>query len=323
MSREVIDKIYSGRKEKIRSYVLMNLGTMVNKGYNYKKICIVEGSSDRIFYSNISCIDLNTNTRYLWNYRSDDTYSDVDVGKDAVISSYNMIKKNPRVYELMKKCLFIIDRDYDGAKSMKYAYDVSREKNMCITLGHSYENFFLDENNIRKIFYFLGKNDNDILAFEKKFKQFLNDSFEFFRLKASTIEVKKKGSSCYDMYANNYHTDLDLSKDIFDFKFDKEHFDNDYFNKQLMNEEILRMRRYINYFENNSALYFYNNYSKSIISNRNNLRGHEAMNFLIAYLRDVYNIILVESFNNELFVNLVKILDVNMNFVNGLGNRGE
>lgn len=319
MNREVIDAIQRGRREKIRSYVLMNISTMLNKGYDYKWICVVEGKTDRLFYSNISEIDLKTKTRYLWNYRTQDTYVDVDVGKDAVISSYRMIRKNPRFNVLLNKCIFIIDHDYDGAKSMKYDYDVDRENKMSITLGHSYENYFLEKENVKKIFDYLGKNEKEITKFEQKYKQFLAESSEFFRLKSATIEVLKKGSICYDMYADTYHTNVELSKDIFDFKFDNFNFDNNYFNKKIMYNEIERMRNYINQYQNKSALKFYNHYSKNIINNRSYLRGHEAMNFLTAYLRDVFNIELINNSSNELLEQLTRIIDVNMNFVNGLG----
>ena len=70
---------------------------------------------------------------------------------------------------------------------------------------------------------------------------------------------------------------------------------------------------------NINAKIFYNNYSKDIIYNRSYLRGHEALHFLIAYLRDVYNIELMDNPANELFINFTRIINVDMKFVNGLG----
>lgn len=322
MSSEVVNALQKGRKEKIRSYILCHLATDLNRGYNYRFVCIVEGKTDRQFYSNIKSFDLKNNVRYLWNYRDSKTVDDIDVGKDAVIASYNMIRKNPKYNIILNKCIFIIDRDYDGAKSMKYNYDEDRERKMSITPGHSYENFFLEENNIKKIFHYLGKTENDINEFEMKYKQFINEIGEFVRLKSSTIEVKKKGSPCYDYYAYNYKTPLNnISEDIFNFNFDCSHYNNYYFNKNKMLEEVRRMNDYINSYENKSALDFYRSYSKDIAYNRNYVRGHEAMNFLIAYLRDVHNIKLCDSPANTLFCKLANIIDVNFRIVNGLGKQ--
>ena len=43
------------------------------------------------------------------------------------------------------------------------------------------------------------------------------------------------------------------------------------------------------------------------------------MNFLTAYLKDVFNIELVNNSSNELLEQLTGLIDVNMHFVNGLG----
>lgn len=320
MSSCVVDALQKGRNEKIRSYILCHLATDLSRGYNYKYFCIVEGKSDFKFYSNINSFDLKNNVRYLWNYRNDKTVENIDVGKDAVIANYNMIRKNPKFNRFMSKYIFIIDHDYDGAKSMKYNYDKDRESKMSITPFHSYENFFLEENNIKKIFYYLGKSESDIEQFETKYKQFIKETGEFVRLKSSTIEVRKKGSPCYDYYINPYRTPLnDISTDIFEFNFDSNHYNDNYFNKSRMIEEIIRMTNYINQYENQNALIFYRNYSKNIGYNRSYVRGHEAMNFLISYLRDVFDIELCDNPANELFCKLANIIDVNFKFVNGLG----
>lgn len=316
MSREVVNAMYKGRNNKIWSYILVNLSTTLNKSYDYRYICIVEGKTDKSFYENINSYDLKTRVRYLWNYRNEKTYENSDIGKDAVIGSYISIKKNPKFYSHINKIIFIIDHDYDGAKSMKYEFDLDRENKISITDGYSFENYFLEENNIKKIFYYLGKNDEDILKFENKYKKFLSDSNEFFRLKSSTIEVKKKGSPCYDWYISSYKTSLtDISKDIFEFNF----HNTNYFNTIRMNNEINDMRYYVNRLGNYSAKLFYNKYSKPLVLERKYVRGHEALNFLIAYLRDEYDIELCDNPANDLFCELVNILDINFIIKNGLG----
>ena len=321
MNRYVVDTLQRGRKEKIRSWILCHLTTDLNRGYNYKYICIVEGKTDRLFYSNINSINLNDNVRYLWNYRDCNTVDDIDLGKDAVIGSYNMIKKNPKFSKVLNKCIFIIDHDYDGAKSMKYEYDEDRENKMSITKGYSFENYFLEEENIKRIFNYLGKTENDISRFESKYKQFINEIGEYVRLKSSTIEIKKKGNPYYDCYAYSYKTPINnISKEIFDFNFDNYHYNVNYFNKNIMLEEIQRMKNFINKYENRNALLFYNNFSKNIGFKRDYVRGHEAMNFLKAYLKDVFEIELCDNPANELFIELTKVLDVDFKAVNGLGN---
>ncbi len=316
MSNEVIDTIQDGRKKKIWSYTLYNLAVILNNSYNYRHICIVEGKTDKSFYENINSYDLKTRVKYLWNFRDEKTYENSDVGKDAVIGSFISIKKNPKFYSYIDKLIFIIDHDYDGAKSMKYEFNLYRENKISITDGYSFENYFLEENNVKKIFYYLGKTDEDILRFEEKYKKFLIDTYEFFRLKSSTIEVKKKGSPCYDWYIRSYKTSLtNISKDIFEFNFKN----TNYFNITKMYNEINDMRYYVNKTGNYSAKLFYNKYSSSLVLDRKYVRGHEALNFLIAYLRDEFDIELCDNPANKLYCELVRILDINFVIKNGLG----
>lgn len=313
MGNNTVELMLNGRKEKVRSHVLLQLVTQINNGYDYRKFCIVEGSTDEPFYSNISNIDLRNKIKYLYNdKRAYDAHEEMEVGKDAVISSYNMIRKNHTQY--LDKCIFIIDRDYDGAKSMHYCYDIEREKRMSITPGYSFENMFLEEENVKIIFSYLKRSNKELKEFERKYKQFLEETKEYFRLKATIIEVKKKGTVCYQYNKSWYKKKLDYSE-IFTFNFDSFHYADDYFNRCGMEEEIKSMRQFVERPENKNAFLFYNKYSEEIVANRDMLRGHDALNFLSAYLRDIFGIVLTQSLLNS----LTRKINIRMTFVNGLG----
>lgn len=303
------------RNIKPRNHIIQSLTNSIN---SYSRFCIVEGSTDKPFYSNINDSKVNQDIKYLWNVRDRND----DTGKEAVISSYNRIIKDKNLEGIKKriyKCVFIIDKDYDGAKCMNYEYNPMCEKCISITKGYSFENYFLEENNVKKIFNYLKLTNKDLERFEEKYKQFIQESTEYFRLRSSFIEQRKRGSECYSINGTPYKSLFNISKEIFVFNFDKDHFDGEYFNKNNMKQEIEQMRKEINRSRNTKALYYYNKISKEIIKKRDNLRGHEAMNFLIAYLRDIFGIKLIDNPANNLFIKLVKLIEVDMKFVNGMG----
>ena len=128
MNEKLINKIYHEKEEKIPNTIIYNLSTYLNEWYKYKKFCIVEGSLDRYFYSNLKRYDLKNNTRYLFNNKNDN-----EVGKDSVISSFNIINNNDDLKKHQKKIIYIVDHDYDGVKSENYYIDSEDEKKFKIT----------------------------------------------------------------------------------------------------------------------------------------------------------------------------------------------
>lgn len=306
MNSKLEDTILNDRRNLIPGTILYTLSNLINR--NGKWYCIVEGKTDQYFYSNIKNIDLKNSTYYLYGKNKDLEQG----GKNTVINSYNIIKKIPRLNKFMNKYIFIIDHDYVGLTSEEIEIDYDSYTNITITKPYSFENYFLTEKNIKTIFkYFNIENDSD--NFINLYNAFAKEIQEYTRLKSSTIEIKQKQSKYYDQYCSSYIKKYSYDE-IFDFDFSDGKLN---YNRKYLYEEISLLKRYVN--NNNNARQYYLNQSIDLVKNNDFIRGHNAFDFLIKYLQQVHNII-VDIGNNDQYSKLVKILDVDINIKNAIGD---
>lgn len=308
----------ANRKERPISEIVYRFTCMA---YKKDKYCIIEGSSDQYFYSNIKCIDFNKSiTEFLYNSnKNTEMYMDRNsekrfVGKNAVIQAYYMINKNDKLAPLLDKCFFIVDQDYYGLNSnYYYSIDENMEKCFSITKYHSFENYFLTEKNIRNIFNYLEKKygipQGEYEKFTKKLLKFVNEVSEYNRLKSSIAAVYNKNTKYYTEY-KPYYKKKYSDEEIFDFNFQNEL----YYNKDMMIEEMELLRKAVN--SSSKAKEFYENESIKFDNNKEFIRGHNIYNFLEEYLKQVFNLNILKGYE---YGKIVSLLDVEMQFNNGIG----
>ena len=308
----------ANRKERPISEIVYRLTCMA---YKKDKYCIIEGSSDQYFYSNIKCIDFNKSiTEFLYNSKKNNNlYIDKGsekrfVGKNAVIQAYYMINKNDKLSPLLNRCYFIVDKDYYGLNSNFYHnIDEEMEKCFSITKYHSFENYFLTEENIRKIFDYLEKKyEISIEEYEKyynKLMQFVNEISEYNRLKSSIVAVYNKNTKYYSYYKPSYKKKYS-DEEIFNFDFKKDNF----YNKEMLLEEVEILKKAV--FDSPEAKAYFENESIKFEKNKEFIRGHNIYNFFEEYLKQVFELDILRGFE---YGKIVSLLNVEMDFHNGIG----
>ena len=257
-----------------------------------------------------NCYNLN-DAEFIFNYKKND-----ETGKDSVISQFKSIVNNPSYLKKLKDYIFIVDHDYDGVRSFNYKIEDNEHKKITITKTYSFENYFLTEENVKKIFIHFNLTDIDRLKFEEKYNKFIEDINEYIKLKSSTIIVKKIGHKYYDSNASIYKK-IYKYEEIFQFDFRDEFY---YFCKEKMYEENENMKRYLNKENNNKALDFYLKESEKY-AKREFVRGHDAYNFLKSYLEQIHNINCKDEFfeKKHTYAELVNQLNVDIEIKNALG----
>ncbi len=305
MNDNVVKSFLNDRENIIPGTIPYILSTLINRGGKW--YCIVEGKTDKYFYSNINKVDLKTRTYYLFGKNN----SIENGGKETVISSYNKIKHLPNLNKYMNKFIFIIDHDYAGLTSEKQYIDYESYNCFTITKPYSFENYFLTEDNIKILFDYLGIK-NSVYDFIEQYNQFADEIKEYTRLKSSTIEINQRQSRYYEPFCQPYRK-IHSYDEIFSFSFENGRYK---FNKNFLNDEVNNMRRFIS--RNPSAKSFYNNESEDLVKNNDFVRGHNAFDFLSKYLLDVHGITLIQGDNNQ-YMDIVKRLNVDIDLKNAQG----
>ena len=114
----------------------------------YLYYCIIEGKSDVLFYDNINVEPFcEKKTAFIFK---DYVKNDPIVGKSAVVSAYigfcRMFKKD------IKRCIFIVDHDYDGLECKIYGLPEAANTYINVLPVYSFENYFLSADNMRVVF---------------------------------------------------------------------------------------------------------------------------------------------------------------------------
>ncbi len=229
----------------------------------YRSIVFVEGSSDRRFYKNTGIRRLSKQSYYIYAVQDEDL-----TGKKAVISAYQYISADADIRDGLEKCIFIVDRDWDLLP-----------KGVSVTRGHSMENYFLLQDNLKILFSHIGKNEKEYDTFWRGYGKFCAETAEFWALKASVV------------YAHGTDKGYDYRRkrtfeEIFDFRLLWD--DTIVYNRKYMEEEIALMRRGIAGSE--ELLAYCENMKEKIRTDISYIRGHEAFRYLQCYFKEKFGV---------------------------------
>lgn len=291
---------------------------------NIDYICFVEGPSDATFYKNIT--NTNISNKKLVFIRSftkgdDDYQSGQKIGKEGVLDNYYSLLRDKKLKNWFDKYIFIVDYDYEGLIRDKGngVVDETDKNRINTTPGYSFENIFLSDENIYKIFKWFNLSEKEAKKFILKLKQFIVEINEYNRLKSSTI-VAYKESKIYNTPEKIGKSVEYKADEIFQFDFTGRY--QYYYRKKLLNEQIMVMKKAIN--NSQIILNYYNNYTHKFINNRNFVRGHDLYNFMSCYLKQKYNINVLPGWkrngvwvNNPNYLKIVKMLNIPIEFKNG------
>lgn len=170
-----------------------------------KRFVFVEGKGDKEFYISTANERLNRQAYYLYSYRSD--YIDGSekiVGKASVLYCHEYMKYSSSLKSTMEKCIFIVDRDHDpDLQYTKYPIASEDKNHICRTKGYSFENYFLMEGNIQKVFKHLGLSNEEYKKFWEAFEKFWNTTVNYFAAKA-VITINYNNNAIRPKYAMRY-----------------------------------------------------------------------------------------------------------------------
>lgn len=256
----------------------------------------VEGSTDKIFYEATNDSHLSINAEYFYSRKSDYIADDEKsiLGKESVLYCYNFIK-NEKSFN-MNTCTFIVDRDYDAKLQLiKIPLSNSDKKNLCMTKGHSFENYFLDEVNLKYVFSELGLSDQDLSAFLQRFTKFLESTKSFFSAKAVITEAYSK----LHLHYKKKHDDNEVfSADI---------KNNNGINSIILKEENSNQKLFIQSNRLEARLKYYENILGQNLALY--IRGHNVFEYLQAYLQ-CYHRMNLSSRNRKIYSDIVKHFQV-------------
>ena len=308
------------------SELKFQLNELMGKDIDY--ICFVEGPTDPDFYSQINNTSLsNKKIRFIRSLTTDESGEADEIGKEGVLKKYYKMFEYPNYKEILNKCIFIVDHDYEGLVSEKYDSDYINKEAFSVTPYYSFENFFLTDINIKKIFEHFNIDENSYNDFMDYLTTFIFENSEYSRLKSSVTIACKKGkyntklpSSVvkvpYGKFAGNEMTPYHIFNFIFDNP--KYHF----FNKKFMDIKNDKMKESV--YSNYLIKSYYLNETNKFINNRDYIRGHDIYKLLEQYLYQKHKINIKQlDYNNKTsrYNEIVKILTVDMEFFNGLGHK--
>ncbi|MDO4996111.1 MAG: DUF4435 domain-containing protein [Bacilli bacterium] len=286
------DQFNNARNNQPNSKMLMEFNQKRNYIDTDNNVCFVEGPDDKRFYRFIKGND-KLHSIHKSDYIYSNKNSNESHGKRGVLLMYNYLYNKFSSY--LDKCIFIVDHDYNGL----VGYGVSNEKGITVTKNYAFENYFLEDSNIDKIFNYFNIS-NDIDNFKKILKKYIIDVGDFVRVKSTLTNNKQVHVS--SIFSNN---------EIFTFNFNNSNI----FNTNYMEKEITNMFDAIK--KNSKAYDFYLVKAKDYMHSYRWIRGHDIYNFLYEYLKQIHN---KDINNDDTYREIVKLLDVNINVRDGLGN---
>lgn len=246
----------------------------------FKEFIFVEGKSDETFYQNTSIPILRDKSKYL--FADYDRNPKAEIGKMAVCSAFEIIRKNEELRYELDRCLFIIDKDYEFYK---------KNTVFTITDGHSMECYFLNRENIDIIFSHYRLTKEEAIEFWKMYEDFADKCYEFYALKGTVTYMYKenekyKGAGLVKKgYVDRYNY-----RQIFRFIFDEGSYS---FCEDMLNEELELLRETIK--ANKNFIPYYQKLYAEIKNKPSMVRGHDAFEFLKQYLRQVHGIIIEDN----------------------------
>ena len=283
--------------------------------FKCRYLCLVEGPRDKNFYSHTTLQILNDpSCRYIWHAGLNAQNPDIDqttTGKDAVLKAYLDISRDGTLKQHLYRTVFLVDRDYDD-ELVSSRIGFLRESALYITTTHyhSYENYYLLEHNLEKIFYELNIFDK-LDDFRSKFASFCREISQYCAFKAAV-------SACYKHNWNKptYQSRF-KDEEIFDIHFDAE--GNYSYRSDLLNKEIALLEKSIR--GNIDAEAFYKNWYKKLSEDPLSIRGHTIFDFLVAYLIEMCHVKFGYWKDQEGFNKIIGMLSVPIDLVFGNGER--
>lgn len=304
---------YNIDNDKNESDILMVIN--IKKRY-YERICLVEGIQDVVFYGNI---DLKVLNNALILYATNNKDNKQLIGKQNVLNSYLLIRNNDVLNRNMNKYIFIVDHDYDGIdyyQPERYGkYEVFPEKekkNITVTKGYSFENYFMTKENINTIFEVISKEKNfdkntELVKYKEKYEEFISDEIiEFFSWVACIVYG----------YRNNYfvkYQSFIKIEEIFNYNFSIK----EVYNKELLKRGIEERKKFLYANKTNLANEKFNELKKIqrsyyiMIKEKSYIQGHTIYNFLNEYFKYYFDVDLgVYKDNTQLIKSILPKLDI-------------
>lgn len=283
----------------------------VDKDIDY--ICFVEGSSDILFYKNFKNSPFkHKNVAFVRMRTTDETDEEEDIGKDGVIKNYLNISSNQTLKQYLSKCIFLVDNDYEGLVSSHFELFDFDKKRFAITKTYSFENYFFKDYNIKVIFDYFNINDCELNKFLNFLNIFVDDVDKYNRLKSSVVIACKKGIYNVSLPKSSYYSPDQIFH--FDFK-GKYHY---YFNSDLMRKQNRFMMDAINH--SYKIKNYYYNVSSKFSGTTDFIRGHDLYKFMMVYFRQIFDINLNPNKYNTDYINIIKMLSVDIDIKNGVGD---
>lgn len=323
MSNDYKTKIINYMEEEPKSTRLFKYNVYRNdKTIDY--ICYVEGPTDPDFYQNIKNTGLSSKKiKFIRSLTTSEGATKIDIGKEGVIKKYYDISS----IDELKKSIFIIDHDYEGVISEFYSKDELNSNVFTITKGYAFENYFCTEDNLLKIFNYFGLPRYEYDKFISLMYKFVEEVSYYNRLKSCTTiacknckyRTKLPSTSIFFLYGPKTGQKIE-AKDIFNFDFNGKY--EYYFYKTLMEKQNKKIEDVIK--NNELIMEYYDNESIKFENNIRYVRGHDLYNFLEKYLYQKFNINISPNKKDRRqskYIEIVRILNVDINFVNGIGEK--
>ena len=260
-------------------------------------ICVVEGKTDKLFYSNVNHPFFKANDIDYIHGHFKLPYGKPLIGKDAVVKSCHYALEH--FASKFEKCIFIVDHDYFGLDEYKDKYSRLCLDSITVLPLYSYENYFVLDENLDWIFsHFVALEQRE--KFRTTFEQFCSMLVEYCKYKAVITkhhnEIHYENQNCDDV--------------IFHFDF----FGGKEYDYTMVENEIENMRRFLsNYPELLSSA---DHFGKKLKSGRRLLKGKVMYNFVRFYLYHNYMTDALNCDSNgyfEVLSNLKVNLDVKLN----------
>lgn len=288
----------------------------LNNGQYY---CFVEDKNDAFFYRRtgnniLKQAEFSVGVRDKYKYINDDPRNDYNIrhmsnGKDRVINTF--IKIDRDLHSQLSKCIFLVDKDFEGAYSFKYTLtDEQRNRITTTAPFYSFENYFLENNNLKKIFKKIGI-EEEYLVFDKLLKKFISEISDYTKLKYVATMSHMKSSKFNDR--SFHYSKIYSSEQIFSFNFN----DDPFYYKERMLEEITLMQIALNN-SNGKSKKYYESLKKHSNTSRD-IRGHDIYAFLEKYLKQKKGIDIHQNRNNKMYKDIIKILSVPITIKDGTG----
>ena len=287
--KDIKNSFKSAQEQASPSDALLKFNTLriMNPTSNY---VFVEGSSDETFYSASNVPGLRDGV-YIFNVK-EESDTKKEVGKEGVLHCYDQVKKAKNIGSSFKRCIFIIDRDYDP-ELLHTEVSLSKDDKdrLSMTYGHSFENYFLEKNNLKKLFsYYTLRNslsENDYKEYMEHFSQFANMASRYFAAKPTITHFYKADRQARSKYEEGYGIDSIFNNNI--------HV-NEGIDIHKLQYELGNMMTYI---RNNRHEEYYEKIKEEIGNDPElYIRGHNCYNHLERYLADKLRVFLKGDYHS-------------------------